>query len=373
MNFDRYSIYIHIPFCKSKCFYCNFTSFSGKESFIAEYVDALVAEINSTLSNKPDIFLESLYIGGGTPTVLSVSLINKIISAVLQYCKVDFLTEITIETNPGTVDKSYYKNLKSIGFNRVSIGAQSFNDKILSSINRIHSASDIEKTVKEFNSSGFENISIDLIHGLPGQTLMDWQDTLKKAVSLDVTHISAYGLKIEDNTYFGTHSPQNLPDEDTCVEMYKTTVNTLLENNYNQYEISNYSLKGYESKHNLRYWEGGQYFAFGLSAHGYIDGIRYANTDNLELYIKNPNNNKQTHLVSDIEKLEEAVFLGLRLTKGIDLEAFNHKYNYDFYVEKRDLINRFISYGFMIMDNNCLKFTTDGFLISNSILSEFLS
>ena len=371
-NNNPKNIYIHIPFCKSKCHYCNFISFPKKDEITEPYFSALKQEIKFYLNKYPDIKPETVYIGGGTPSVVDFNYYRDLFNVLSDLTGLNKNTEITMEINPGTVDLNYLKNIKSLGINRLSIGVQSFDNKILKLINRIHSAEEAINTVKTAQTAGFNNISIDLIYGLPGQTPENWENTLNKALSLEINHISTYGLKIEENTEFFLNPPPNLPDEDMQSEIYLKTIEILEHNRFMQYEISNFAKPGFKSKHNLCYWKNQEYFGLGLSAHGYLDGIRYSNTENLEDYIKNPTKPATENKVSEKEKIEEAVFLGLRLTAGINTEEFKIKYNFDIYNKYKNIIEKYTGYDFMTYENNNLKLTRKGILLSNSILADFL-
>lgn len=366
------SLYIHVPFCKSKCYYCNFVSLVNINNYAESYVNTLLREIESVFNNRKNPPLKTIYIGGGTPSLMDIKYLDKIFSQINNLTAISQNTEITLEINPGTVDIEYLKNLKSLGINRLSIGVQSFDDKILKAINRIHNAKEAIETVKMVNKAGFNNINIDLMYGLPYQDMNIWENTLNNAIKLEINHISTYGLKIEEGTVFGKNIPSNLPDEDLIVSMYADMTNILTNKGFNQYEISNFALSGYESKHNLAYWHNEEYFGLGLSAHGYIDGIRYSNTENIEEYIKNPLLKLSEHKVSFQEAVEEGIFLGLRLIEGINIEKFNKEYNIDLYKKYGKIIEKHISSGFLELKEGFLKLTPNGILISNSILADFI-
>ncbi|HSA06107.1 MAG TPA: radical SAM family heme chaperone HemW [Candidatus Gastranaerophilales bacterium] len=362
------SIYIHIPFCKSKCHYCDFVSFAGKICSIDAYFTALEKEISFYLKDYKDKKFQTVYIGGGTPSLIDVNYYEKLLSNI-SFCE---NPEITIEMNPGGVSFEYLENLKKIGFNRLSIGVQSFDDDILKIINRPHNSYDAIKVVKDAQNAGFKNINIDLIYGLPQQTFLGWQKTLHQAIKLEINHISAYGLKIEEGTQFHSNPPQNLPDEDETVKMYLKTVELLENNGFNHYEISNFSQKSFESQHNTAYWNNEEYFGFGLAAHGYINSVRYSNKYNLDDYICDPLEKAKQNKLSAKEIVEEAIFLGLRLRKGINIVEFKQNYSFDLYENYKKIINDSISNGMMKFSGNRLKFTKQGMLLSNNILANFI-
>jgi len=355
------NLYIHIPFCKSKCHYCNFISFANKNEFIKPYFAALRQEIeyyfeeciaSSQAPRNDNNLLETIYIGGGTPSVVDFVFYKDLFKFLSGLINISPNAEITMEINPGTVDLDYLKNIRDLGINRLSIGVQSFDDKILKRINRIHNSEEAIKTVNLAQEAGFENISIDLIYGLPEQTSENWEKTLNQALTLGINHISTYGLKIEENTEFFRQQPKNLPDDEQQSRIYLKTIEIFENNGFNHYEISNFSKKGFESRHNLCYWKNQEYFGFGLSAHGYLDGIRYSNTENLEEYLENPTKRAFENPVTPSERIEEAIFLGLRLVEGINTEEFKIHYGIDIRQKYSKIIEKYINYGFMACENH---------------------
>lgn len=367
------NLYIHIPFCVSKCHYCNFISFSGKNELVEPYFDALKKEIEVSFKKYNDIELETIYIGGGTPSVVDFSFYKDVFNLLSRLTSLSPNAEITMEINPGTVNFEYLKNIRDIGINRLSIGVQSFDYKTLKTINRIHSAEEAIETLKTAQKAGFKNINIDLIYGLPEQTLESWEKTLNQALGLGINHISTYGLKIEEGTEFSRHLPKNLPDDEMQSQIYLKTIEILENNGFNHYEISNLAKKGFESRHNLCYWKNREYFGLGLSAHGYLDGVRYSNTENLDEYLINPTKRAFENLISDSERIEEAIFLGLRLTEGINTEKFKINYGVDIRQKYSKIIEKYIDYGFMACESHNLRLTKQGILLSNSILADFLA
>jgi oxygen-independent coproporphyrinogen-3 oxidase len=354
------SLYIHIPFCVKKCNYCSFVSFPLKDTAFEQYFCALKKEFDAKAKGQ----LSTVYFGGGTPSVIPVEFYKQF--------DFDFAPdyEFTFEVNPGTVDTEYLQALRSIGVNRLSIGIQSFDDEILKSIGRIHSAKEAINCVKMAQEAGFENISIDLIYGLPNQTMELFEDSLKQAINLGVQHISTYGLKIEEGTPFGQKTPENLPDEDLCADMYLTSIEMLEENGFKQYEISNFAKKSKESRHNMTYWQNSPYIALGVSAHGYQDGIRYYNTSDFKKYLKNPIVPEFAKKLTEEEILQEGIFLGLRMKQGINLNEFKLRYGVDFEEEYKDILKKYDE--FFIRKGNRISLTTQGLMLSNVILSEFI-
>jgi oxygen-independent coproporphyrinogen-3 oxidase len=366
------NLYIHIPFCKSKCFYCGFISFAEKNDFIEPYFEALKKELASYSDKAYYSALQTIYIGGGTPSLADIKLYTDLFEFLHKKFKIAENAEITMEINPATVDFEYLKSLKSLGVNRLSIGVQTFQDNILKILNRRHNSQDAFKTVEIARKAGFENISIDLMYGLPEESLECWEETLKKAIDLNIEHISTYGLKIEENTEFFKNPPKNLPDDELQSIVYLKTIEILQENGFCHYEVSNFSKKSFESKHNLCYWQNRPYFGIGLSAHGYIDGIRYANTESLTDYIKNPLERFAENKISQKEQLEEAVFLGLRMRSGICRENFIEFYEVDIFEKYSAVIKKYTELGFLSVEGSVLRLTNQGILLSNSVLSEFL-
>lgn len=365
------SAYIHIPFCTDKCYYCNFISLVNKN----KYEDLYLNELKNEISNELDLLkpcLNTVYIGGGTPSIIDIHYYNKLLSIIYEKATVKENPEITMEVNPGTVDINYLRSIKSLGINRLSIGIQSFNDEILKSLNRKHSRDEAIQAIELARKAGFENISIDLMYGLPGQDLSIWQETLSQTAKLDIEHISAYGLKIEEGTRFFKTLPAILPAEEINAEMYIKAVEFLTEHGFKHYEISNFAKPDYPSRHNLAYWKNQEYFGFGLGAHGYVNGSRYSNFCNMEKYLENPDKKEQSHEVSKQEMIEEAIFLVLRLTEGINIDKFKEDYGINLIENYKEIIQKYVSNGFMQVTQENLKLTIEGILISNTILSDFL-
>ncbi len=358
------NVYIHIPFCKSKCKYCSFVSYPKLE-LKENYIKALINEIKNSYKGE---LLNTLYFGGGTPSLLTSDDFAKIINLF----NINSTTEITTELNPETINLDYLKSLKALKINRLSFGCQTFNNKILKLIGRRHNSKDVENALNYAFDADFQNVNLDFIYGLPNQTINDFEKDLKHAISLGIQHISLYGLKIDKNCYFAKHLPSNLPDDDMQAEMYLKAIEILTKNNFLHYEISNFAKSGYSSKHNLNYWDNNTYYGFGLASHGYEGDIRYSNTTNLEEYIKNPIKHKHIHKLSKQEQLEEEIFLGFRKTDGINIEKINQKFNIDFRKKYAPIIDKYVSYKFLKETNEGFTLTNQGILISNTILSEFL-
>jgi len=358
------SAYIHIPFCRQKCRYCSFISFPALERK-EEYLKALHEQISAQYNGEP---LKTLYFGGGTPSLLSVDEI----SALSDRFNFALNTEVTLELNPETVNTTYFQALSATRINRLSIGAQSFNDKILAVIGRKHSAQDIERVVKAAQNAGFNNISLDFIYGLPNQKLENFISDLKSAVSLNIQHISLYGLKIEEGCTFYKNPPENLADDELQAQMYLAAIETLTSLGFEHYEISNFARPNHYSHHNTTYWKNEEYYGFGLGAHGYTNGSRYSNTETLKTYLQNPKKKVSSHKLSNKEKLEEEIFLGFRLTQGINVKKINKKFGIDFEKKYSKILKKYTASNHIKSTDNTYFFTPSGFLISNYILADFL-
>lgn len=358
------NVYIHIPFCRQKCYYCSFVSFV-KSELKEKYVNALITEIKNIYNNEP---LKTLYFGGGTPSLLTAAEFNRVVNLF----NITPETEVTIELNPENLSLNYLKDLKNTGINRLSFGCQTFNDQTLKLIGRRHSSYDVEKALEFAYDAGFNNISLDFIYGLPNQNIEDFANDLKKAAAKDIQHISLYGLKIDKNCYFYNHPPENLPDEDLQADMYLQAIKFLTDNEFIHYEISNFAKSGFYSKHNLNYWNNNTYYGFGIGAHGYTNGYRYENTTDFEEYFANPIKHKKEHKLCTAEQLEEEIFLGFRKTAGINIKSINDKFNINFEKKYTTILDKYLSTGHIKKSNGNYCLTADGMLLSNTVLADFL-
>ena len=354
--------YIHIPFCRGKCKYCSFVSFN-KQELITGYIYSLLKEISENYKGEQ---LNTLYFGGGTPSLLPIDLLSKLVKKFIFTPE----AEITIEVNPDDCSLDYLRTLKELGFNRLSIGSQTFDDDLLKLIGRRHNSEQIIKTVEYAKLSGFKNISLDLIYGLPNQTTEGLRQDLEKFIELDIQHISTYGLKIEGGSYWGANKPDNVPDNDTQADMYEGVNEVLTKAGFERYEVSNFAKKGFESRHNLIYWNNDEYYGFGVSAHGYVDGIRYSNYCTLEEYMDNPLKHEYGRILNDKEKLEEEIFLGFRKTDGVDVKKIMDKFGIDFGVKYKNILEKYSDY--IIKTPHGYAFNLKGTMLSNEILPEFL-
>lgn len=370
-------IYIHIPFCAAKCNYCAFNSRVAFTAEREEYADMLIAEITNFELRKK-ISVATIYFGGGTPTILSLNQLKKIFDAVQKKFHVESDAEITIETNPGTVDENFLRGLREIGFNRLSIGVQSFDDATLKILGRIHDSKAAIETVTAAKKI-FDNISVDLMYALPNQTLNDVKADVEQAARLDVQHISIYGLEVEPNTKFFELDMQkklDLPDENLCGDMYEYITQTLPTLGYNRYEVSNFAKAGFESRHNTGYWTGAKYFGFGAGAHSYDGNFRKSNVSDFNEYIK------KIRAGSDVSQIEEVVteraameefcFLGLRMTRGIDAKNFFDRFGKNFFEVYGKVIEKNLRSGLLEVDGDRIFLTERGMELSNVVSAEFI-
>lgn len=356
-------IYIHIPFCKNICSYCDFCKIYYNKKYINNYLDALEKEIKTRYNNE---FVKTIYIGGGTPTSLDYDELERLLEITNIFNK-DKKLEFSIESNI-EIDNEKIKLLKKYNVNRISLGVQSFDDKILKILNRTHNKEDVLNTIKLLKENDLSNINIDLIYGVT-----DNIDIIKKDIdlflSLDIPHISCYSLIIENNTILKINNYNNI-NEEVEYDMYKYIEEKLLENNYHHYEVSNYAKKGYESIHNMCYWKNKEYYGFGLSSVSYIKNRRITNTKNIDKYIKGIFI-KETHIEDELEQMENDIILGLRLIDGIDILEFEKKYN----KKIKDIfnINPYLENGMLNILDNKLKINKNYIYLSNEILTNILN
>ncbi|WP_158735049.1 radical SAM family heme chaperone HemW [Alteribacillus sp. YIM 98480] len=374
------AIYVHIPFCKQICFYCDFNKFYLENQPVNDYVDALGKEIRDTFSINQGQSISSVYIGGGTPTALNNDELEKVILDIKSNAPLlENELEFTVEVNPGEAGLDKLQLMQSLGVNRLSIGVQSFDSSLLKKIGRSHSAKEALKTIDLAREAGFENISIDLMFGLPGQTMQMWQETIATMLDQNIPHVSAYSLKIEEKTMFYNWQRQGklqtIP-EDKEAQMYEELVSRLQASGYDTYEISNFAKKGFESRHNQVYWENKEYFGFGAGAHGYVNGNRYANIAPLTHYIKALQQGesavKETHKVTTQEMMEEEMFMGLRMKKGVKEEIFKKKYGSSYFDVFQEAIQDLQHKELLKDTGSSLHLTKKGRLLGNEVFERFL-
>lgn len=378
---NKLGIYVHIPFCRQKCYYCDFVSFSKCEKKVEKYIEGLKKEIKLESENKKEYKINTIYIGGGTPSFIDEKYIKEIIFEIKENYTLLDEVEITIEVNPGTVTEGKLQLYKEIGINRLSIGLQSTKNKLLKDIGRIHTYEDFLECYNLAKKVGFKNINVDLMLALPNQKIVDVEESLKEVIELNPIHISFYSLIVEENTPIEKMLEQGkikLPDEETERNMYWRAKQILEENNYKHYEISNFAKEGYESKHNLSCWNQKEYLGFGVASHSYIDSKRYSNTDSIEEYLNNINesnlnkNREICEVQTEEEKKKEYMLLGLRKIEGIDIQEFKNKFIenpiYAFHKELEKLVNQ----NLIEIDLNQIKLTAKGLDFANIVWEEFV-
>lgn len=356
--------YIHIPFCTGKCHYCSFVSGKNIEDK-DRYLTALQQQIKQEYKGE---VLKTLYFGGGTPSLLDVDDVKQLINLFV----FDKNAEVTIEVNPETVDYEKFLGFKNIGINRLSLGAQTFDDEILQLIGRRHNSQKIYQAIEDIKKAGFKNISIDLMYGLPNQTLQGFEKDIEKAIGLDVQHISTYGLKIEEASYFGKNMPSDIADDELQAEMFTLLCEKLSQNGFEHYEISNFSKPDFQSRHNNSYWLNKQYYGFGLNASGYIANVRYQNEADFDRYLLNPFSKLEKTELTESETMENEIFLGLRLKRGIEISKINKKYDIDFLDRYKLVIKKFEKIGLLKVEKGKCFLTHAGILLSNEVMCEFL-
>ena len=373
---ERLGIYIHIPFCASRCGYCDFCSYAGRDTLMHKYHHALESHILEATTQLSTYLIDTVYFGGGTPSYFGARRVCDVFNSLKRAGRVLKDAEVTVEVNPDSTTKRDLALLRREGFNRLSIGVQSANPELLKLIGRRHNFKQAQKVVKSARMVGFDNISIDLIYGLPSQTRHDWADTLARTIELRPEHVSLYGLKLEEGTpmYEYQNSPF-LPDDDEQADMYLYAIDTMERNGYVQYEISNFSLNSYESKHNLKYWNLEDYMGFGPSAHSSISGLRYSYVTDIDAYINGILNNEdildEYEDVNRLDRAAEYIMLGMRTTRGISEKEYYKIYRSDF--SKIDqLLAEFEKRGWSKRNGERWSFTSTGFLLSNVLIGAIL-
>jgi len=389
MRRKQIGLYIHIPFCKQKCSYCDFCSYAEKQDLISKYIKCLLQEIKEVGSNnradfeneKDDLFsVKTIYIGGGTPSLIESKYIVQIMEEIKSNFELDENAEITIEVNPGTVTLEKLEDYNKVGINRLSIGLQSTHEHLLKEIGRIHTYLDFLDTYRFTREAGFENINVDLMIGLPNQTLAEVQDSIEEIVSMEPEHISVYSLILEEGTplFKKVEEGLELPDEELERKMYWTVKRILEANGYNHYEISNFAKQGYESKHNLDCWNQKEYIGFGVAAHSYTNGIRYSNIENLEQYIKNYEEDKTEenlvfHEKQDMEAMQkEYMLLGLRKIDGVSIQEFKIKFVANPVFLYHDKLEKLVNEELVEIDGDQIKLTNKGLDLANIVWEEFI-
>ncbi|MCE5287008.1 MAG: radical SAM family heme chaperone HemW [Pelosinus sp.] len=371
-------LYIHIPFCKQKCFYCDFPSYSGLDNLYEEYTAALCREIAERASGLSAV-ADTVFIGGGTPSILPADLLIQILQAIEGSFIIAKGAEISMEANPGTVNLEKLHILRQYGVNRLSFGVQSFQDTLLRGIGRIHSADEAKEAVSLAKKAGFDNINVDLIYGLPHQTLDDVKASLKEAVSLDIQHISVYGLKVEEGTAFAAQEAAGnlvLPADVMDEAMYEEVNRFLPEQGFARYEISNFAKANYSCRHNIKYWQYQPYIGLGAAAYSFVGGKRFGNTIDVKKYINCVKTARApvefTEEVNKKNAMAEFIFLALRMTDGLDIPKFNAYFHTDFFYCYKKTVQRLVKERLLAANQENIHLTARGMKFGNLVFRAFL-
>lgn len=381
MRKQQWGLYIHIPFCRQKCFYCDFPSFAGRERYEADYTDALCRElaVQGVLYREKWGSPRTIYMGGGTPSLLPIGLLAKILQAIADVFGDAADREFTVECNPGTVDAAKLRALRAGGVNRLSFGVQTFDDTLLKKIGRIHTGVQAREAMALARTAGFQNVSMDLIYGLPGESLAELERDLEAMVALEPEHISIYGLQLEEGTAFAKMQEMGrlmLPDDDTVERMYDTMTAFLPAHGYARYEISNFAKPGFESRHNLSYWQDVPYLGVGAAAHSYLEGQRYENVREIPAYIEGIRTGKgvrrQEETMTREIAMEEFAFLALRTARGIDRARFERRFGVPLEAVYAGAIAKLKRQGLLEADEAGVHLTPLGMKYGNMAFEEFL-
>lgn len=374
-------VYIHIPFCHQICNYCDFNKVFFKNQPVDEYIESVGEELRMYAAEQPGRFdaVETIFLGGGTPTALSASQITRLLELIRMYIPQQQVVEFTSEANPDELSREKLEALLAGGVNRLSMGVQSFDQGLLQKIGRTHSNEHVYDTVRLAKEVGFTNISIDLMYGLPGQTMAQWEDTLEKAFALNLPHVSAYSLIVEPKTIFYIQYNKgklHLPTEDLEADMYGRLMDEMERHGLHQYEISNFAQPGYDSIHNKIYWDNDEYAGFGAGAHGYVDGVRYSNHGPIKKYMEAVATGEKPlvheHTVTREERIEEQMFLGLRKTAGVTHTEFTRKFNEPMSELFADIIAEEVKNGRLEADADGVRLTRRGRFVGNEVFQQFL-
>lgn len=369
------SAYIHIPFCTQICYYCDFSKVFIQNQPVDEYLEALMTEV--AFYNPPA--LRTLYIGGGTPSALSATQLDYLLTNLEMNLDLSKLEEFTIEANPGDLTADKIEVLKRSKCNRVSLGVQTFDDRMLKKIGRSHNQAQIYETITALKQAGFHNISIDLIYALPDQTMEQVVDNVEKALGLGIPHMSLYSLILENHTVFMNRQRRgnlHLPNEDIESEMFEYILRELEDNGFEHYEISNFTKPGYESRHNLMYWDNSEYYGLGAGASGYINGMRYRNRGPIQHYLKSIRENGHSRLheeyLSKEEQMEEEMFLGLRKKTGVSINRFEEKFSISFEERYGQIVRDLIAEGLLQEEMGWIRMTKKGLFLGDTVAERFI-
>lgn len=373
-------VYIHIPFCHQICNYCDFNKVFFHNQPVDEYIEAVGKEIAMAVNNMPEQFenIETIYLGGGTPTALSPNQIRRLLELIAKHLNIDVI-EFTAEANPDELTIEKLKALKNGGVNRLSLGVQSFDQQLLQKLGRTHTNDDVYKAIDNAIAVGFQNINIDLMYGLPGQSIELWEDTLEKALLLNLPHYSAYSLIVEPKTIFYIQFSKgmlHLPPEEQEAKMYDLLMERMEDSGLSQYEISNFAKEGFQSLHNKIYWDNDEYAGFGAGAHGYMNGIRYSNYGPIKKYLQSIHMGQlpilHRHQVSINEKCEEEMFLGLRKNEGVSYQQFEKKIGFSLNEKYGEIISKLMDDGLVMEEEGRVKLTRKGRFLGNEVFQQFL-
>ncbi len=373
------SAYIHIPFCEHICYYCDFNKVFLEGQPVDEYIQSLLTEIRLTLEKHPTKVSETIYIGGGTPTSLTAKQLDVLLTGIHRYLPTHTTKEFTVEANPGDLTAEKLDVFKAHGVNRLSMGVQTFDDRLLKKIGRKHSVQDVYDTIKLLEKKQFDNVSIDLIYALPGQTLDSFRDTLTKALAFDLPHYSMYSLILENKTMFMNWVRQGrleLPTQEAETQMFEEAIIAMAQSGHHQYEISNFAKKGKESMHNLVYWDNEHYYGFGAGASGYLNQKRYKNYGPIQHYMKPLKEQRlpifETEEISRANQIEEEMFLGLRKIEGVSLRRFEEKYNQKLTTVYQSVIDELQQQQLAVLEEDYFRLTPKGLFIGNDVFEKFL-
>jgi putative oxygen-independent coproporphyrinogen III oxidase len=374
------AVYIHIPFCTNKCHYCDFTAYVAAGQPVDDYLAALEREMEMTVRETPPESVSSIFIGGGTPTVLSPDQMKKLLAAIRRHFPDwEENIEFTVEANPGTTGPELLGVMREGGVNRISFGAQTFRPDLLVRIGRIHGVDEIQRSVEAARAAGFDNLSLDLMFGLPDQTIRDVEESLQAAVALRPDHFSCYSLKIEEGTLFHHLYERNelpLPAEDEELEMYQLVRAFLSRHGYRQYEVSNFARPGRESRHNSTYWLNEEYYGLGTGAHGFVDGVRHANVKGVREYIRITGEGRrpaaEMHRMEPAEDAENFMILGLRMMDGVSRSRFAVRYGRTVERVFGDVVERLVRQGLLEERDDRIALTDRGLLFGNEVFAAFL-
>lgn len=371
--------YLHIPFCDHICYYCDFNKYLIQNQPVDQYLEALKREIQTTMLSGRKEELQTLFVGGGTPTALNEAQLGFFLKTVQEALWHPGIKEYTFEANPENLTENKLRNMYDFGVNRLSIGVQTFDEEGLEAIGRKHSMKDVREGVQLARQIGFKNISIDLMFGLPGQTEADLDQSIDEALSLKPEHLSIYALQVEPKTIFYNRMKKGqllLPGPDQEADMYDQLIDRLEKEGYQHYEISNFAKPGYESKHNLLYWQNEEYYGFGAGAHGYVNGVRVVNAGPVKGYIRRVDENGisqvSAHPVPLMEQIEEEMFLGLRTRFGVSKKRFAEKFNLDMDDVYGDVLKQLKEKNWLEEEGDTLKLSEQGWFLSNEVLANFL-